>query len=222
MGPIRFREVVRPPRAALERCAHLRAADVANGLGAVALADPAIHRVSTARALVGPAFTVATPPGDNLGVSAACLLAQAGDVVVVDAGGGLGAMVGGLIARLAVERGLAGFVVDGAVRDIDDLERLDLPVFARTVAPHRATKEGPATLGETVRMGGLSVRPGDVVVADRDGVAVIPSRALAPSLEAIERELAIDRASEESAEVLRTRFQGMLARCALEKLPPER
>ncbi|HWG93033.1 MAG TPA: methyltransferase [Mycobacteriales bacterium] len=126
--------------------------------------------------LVGPACTVKVFPGDNLMVHAALDLAEPGDVVVVDAGGHTAtAVLGDLVSTKARHRGIAGFVVDGLVRDLPGILALgDLPVFARGVTPVGPLHRGPGEVGYPVSLGGIVVHGGDVVVADLNGIAVVP------------------------------------------------
>lgn len=135
--------------------------------------------------LFGPAFTVRTRPGDNLVVHKALDLAQPGDVLVIDAGGStMRATLGGLICRYAQSRGLAGLVVDGAVRDLADIGALGLPVFARGFTHLGPYKDGPGEIGGPVNIGGTVVRSGDVVVGDVDGLVFVPAERVAPVLAA--------------------------------------
>jgi len=138
--------------------------------------------VAITEPLAGPAITVRVFPGDNLMVHAAIDLAQAGDVVVVDATGSeMNAALGDMIATKARHRGIAGFVVDGLVRDIAGIERVGIPVFARGITPIGPLHRGPGEVNHPVQCGGVVVCAGDLVVADRDGVVVIPL-AFAPEL----------------------------------------
>lgn len=148
------------------------------------------------RAMVGAALTVRTRPGDNLAVHKALDLAQPGDVLVVDARGELvNAILGELMVTYAATRGIAGIVVDGAVRDSRALSDGPIPVFAKGVIHQGPYKSGPGTIGETVTIGGLTVRSGDVVVGDHDGVLVIPRERVHEVLESAERLVAAERAS---------------------------
>lgn len=137
------------------------------------------------RRLFGPALTVRTRPGDNLVVHKALDLAEPGDVLVIDGGGHADrAILGGLIVRYARSRQLAGLVVDGAVRDVADIEALGLPVYARAVTHLGPYKDGPGEIGGPVSIGGTVVRSGDVVVADQDGVVFVPAERVATVLSA--------------------------------------
>lgn len=129
----------------------------------------------TGRYLAGPALTVRTRPTDNLMVHAALDLAQPGDVLVVDAGGAPDrAIVGALMCHHALYRGIAGLVIDGMVRDADDLAELGLPVYARGINPNGPYKDGPGEINVAVSCGGTAILPGDLVIGDADGAVVVP------------------------------------------------
>lgn len=120
---------------------------------------------------VGPAFTVSIPPGDHRGVFRAIALAERGSVLVVDAQGGRERCVfGAVTATAASERGIAGAVIDGVIRDRDAIRDLRFPVFARGWTPKAPRPENPGRLQEDVVVGGLLVQAGDHMVADGDGV----------------------------------------------------
>jgi regulator of RNase E activity RraA len=122
--------------------------------------------------LAGCALTVRTRPGDNLFVHKALDLARPGDVLVVDGGGHVGhALVGDILAAYARSRGIAGFVIDGAIRDVDGFR--DFPCWARGVAHRGPWKDGPGEIGAPVSIDGMLVSPGDLVVADADGVVAL-------------------------------------------------
>ena len=126
--------------------------------------------------MVGTALTVKTRPGDNLMVHKAIDLAEPGDVIVVDAGGETTqAIIGEIMVRLAAKKGLAGFVIDGCVRDTEAIRSGDFPVFARGATHRGPYKDGPGEINVPVSAGGMVVHPGDIVVGDSDGVAVIPA-----------------------------------------------
>ena len=125
--------------------------------------------------LAGPAFTVRTRPGDNLMVHKALDLAQPGDVVVVDAGGDLtNAIIGEIMMNYAIMRGLAGMVIDGAVRDIGTIRRQGWPVYAAGVTHRGPYKDGPGEIGVAVSLDGMVVAPGDLVIGDEDGLLCVP------------------------------------------------
>ncbi|WP_033281294.1 RraA family protein [Streptomyces sp. NRRL F-525] len=124
--------------------------------------------------LVGPAFTVRCPPGDNLMLHAAIYRAEPGSVVVVESGDLEYALAGGNVCAVAQGRGIAGFVVDGVIRDVGEVRAAGFPVFGRGVVPIPGVKKAVLPLNERVRCGGVAVDAGDVVVADEDGVVVVP------------------------------------------------
>ena len=148
-------------------------ADVAQG---EIVMDHDIKPVSAARATVGTAVTVSPPPADNLTVHKALTLAEPGDVLVVDAGGYREAAIWGeLLSKSAQAHDLAGTVVDGAVRDADEIDSLGYPVYARAVSPNPPGKEAVGAINVPVTCGGVGVDPGDIVVGDAAGIAVIES-----------------------------------------------
>ncbi|ATE55429.1 RraA family protein [Actinosynnema pretiosum] len=125
--------------------------------------------------LSGPAFTVWTRPGDNKGLHAAFEEIRRGEVLVVNGGGDTTrALIGELVAQKAKALEIGGIVLDGAARDVEELEALGVPVFARAVTPAGPWKTGPFRTGGTIAVGGVPVAPGDWVVGDGDGVAVVP------------------------------------------------
>lgn len=129
--------------------------------------------------LLGIACTVRVYPGDNLMVHKALDIAQPGDVVVIDANGLEGtAVLGDSICTKAKHRNIAGFVVDGFVRDIIGVRKTNLPVFARGVTAIGPLHRGPGEINFPIQCGGVVVHPGDVVLGDENGVVVVPTYAV--------------------------------------------
>jgi regulator of RNase E activity RraA len=125
--------------------------------------------------LGGPALTVKTRPGDNLMVHKAIDIAQPGDVIVVDAGGVLiNAIIGEIMSTLAEKKGVAGFVIDGSIRDAGAIRAGSFPVFAAGVAHRGPYKDGPGEINCPISVDGMLVEPGDLIVADDDGVLCVP------------------------------------------------
>ena len=124
--------------------------------------------------VAGPAFTVRCPPGDNLMLHAAVHRADPGSVIVVQAGDVDYAVSGGNVCAVAQRRGIAAFVVDGVIRDIAEVRAMGFPVFARGVMPIPGAKNVVAPLNAPVQCGGVTVGARDVVVADEEGVVVVP------------------------------------------------
>jgi 4-hydroxy-4-methyl-2-oxoglutarate aldolase len=147
--------------------------------------------------VAGPAFTVRCVPGDNLMLHAAIYRAAPGSIIVVESGDLDYALAGGNVCAVAHRRGIAAFVLDGLIRDLGEVREIGFPVFARGVIPIPGTKSKLGTHGEPVRCGGVSVRPDDVIVADEEGVVVVPGDRHAEVLAAARAKLA-----KESAETL--------------------
>jgi len=124
--------------------------------------------------IAGPAFTVRTARHDNLMLHAAIYRAEPGDVIVVEAGDDAMAVAGGNVCAIAQKRGVAGFVIDGVIRDIGESRDKGFPLFARGRSPIPGTKEGPGEINHPIRCGGIVVHPGDVVIADDEGIVVVP------------------------------------------------
>jgi RraA family protein len=126
--------------------------------------------------LAGPALTVKTRPGDNLMVHKALDLAVPGDVVVVDGGGDLtNALIGELMTGYARSRGIAGIVVNGAIRDCATIGEQDLPVYAAGVTHRGPYKDGPGEINVPIAFDGMVICPGDLILGDRDGIVCIPA-----------------------------------------------
>lgn len=124
--------------------------------------------------IAGPAFTVRCPAGDHLMLHAAIYQAQPGDVIVVDASDNDFATAGGNVCAIAQERGIAGFVIDGYIRDLNEVTTAQFPVYARGVVPVAAKKRDDIPNNQPIRCGGARVCAGDMVIADEDGIIVLP------------------------------------------------
>jgi len=125
--------------------------------------------------LAGPALTVRTRPGDNLLVHKALELAQPGDVVVVDAGGDLtNAIIGEIMTTYAQTRGLAGIVINGAIRDCGAIRRGSLPVYAAGITHRGPYKDGPGEINTVIALDGMTITPGDLILGDEDGLLCVP------------------------------------------------
>ena len=167
-------EIERPSPALVAMYRDFETPDISDILNRMYTMSPEIHNVVNNAALVGPACTVKVFPGDNLMVHKALDAARPGDVVVIDTSGSQrNAVLGDLVTNKAKHRGIAGFIVDGLVRDLSGLKEADLPVFARGVTPFGPLHRGPGELNYAVSCGGIVVNPGDIIVADASGIAVV-------------------------------------------------
>ena len=125
--------------------------------------------------MAGPALTVKSRPGDNLMLHKAIDMAEPGDIIVCDAGGDLtNSLMGELMLAHAMKRGVGGFVLDGAVRDVEAFLDVNLPVFAAGVSHRGPYKDGPGEINVSVAIDGMVIEPGDLVIGDWDGVLSIP------------------------------------------------
>ena len=137
--------------------------------------DAGIRPVWPSPRIAGAALTVWCHSGDNLMLHKAISLAVAGDIVVMNTQGNLGnSSFGELLATSAKKAGVRGVIVDGTVRDAEALEALGLPVYARGLCPNGCNKDGAGEVGGIIACGGVAVRSGDVIIADRDGITVVP------------------------------------------------
>ena len=152
------------------------------GLTSTLLADagalPLASRIRTLTpglAVFGPALTVQVPAGDNLAIHAALAHAQPGDVLVIDGAGHLErALMGGIMSTQARATGVAGVVIDGAMRDAAELRAMGMPSFAAGVHPAGPHKAGDGSVGLPVTCGDVNVSTGDWIFGDDDGVVVVP------------------------------------------------
>jgi 4-hydroxy-4-methyl-2-oxoglutarate aldolase len=180
-------------RELVREAARLGAATLHEASGQRGALPPAIKPISGTMRVAGPSFTVATPPGNNLWIHRALPAAAPGDVLVVVTSGHYEAGYWGDIMTIAaLERGIAGLVIDGCVRDSEAIARLQFPVFARGLSIRGTGKDAaaPGGLRQPITLGDVTVQPGDLVVGDADGVVVI-SRANAADVvtKAKEREI---------------------------------
>ena len=167
-------------------------ADVAGRRGTV---DGRVAALSPSMRLAGPAFTIEVRPGDNLMVHAAMTMAKPGDVLVIDGKGDRScALMGSIMINACRKLGLAGVVIDAAVRDTEELRELGFPVYAVGSNPNGPTKNVPGRINWPISCGGIAVRPGDLVVGDADGVVVVEREKAASLLGPAAKKVADERA----------------------------
>jgi regulator of RNase E activity RraA len=149
--------------------------NIADAMNRFRVMDPGMKPANEGDFLAGPAVTVMCAPGDNLMLHKALALAKPGDIIVGNYFGAMnGAGFGGLMARTSKKIGIAGIIIDGAIRDVEDFKELGMPAFSRTIVASGCFKDGPGEINFPIQCGGVVVMPGDIVVASKDGIVVVP------------------------------------------------
>ncbi|HTR14506.1 MAG TPA: RraA family protein, partial [Roseiarcus sp.] len=167
---------------------------IADAMGGSGALDWRIRPVVGA-SVFGVARTCDCGPNDNLALIAAVAESEPGDVIVAATGGFCGAAVtGDLLIGVARNRGVAGFVTDGLVRDLAEIEALGLPIYAMGVTSNSPGKRGPGTVGLPIVCGGVSIASGDLIAGDKDGVVVVPRARIEETLANLERVKAAEAA----------------------------
>jgi 4-hydroxy-4-methyl-2-oxoglutarate aldolase len=175
------------PRADPDVVAGLAGAGVAtvHEAGGTALLDPGIRPIQDGKRIAGSAVTVSCAPGDNIMVHAAVEVVEPGDVLVVTTTSpSTHGMFGELLATSVMAKGCVGVVIDAGVRDVSDLRRMGLAVWSRAIHAAGTVKANPGSVNMPVVCAGVTVGPGDVVVADDDGVAIVERERAAEVLDA--------------------------------------
>jgi 4-hydroxy-4-methyl-2-oxoglutarate aldolase len=170
---------------ALDELARLGSATVYEAGGRGGFVDLDLHQVIPGSRVAGPARTVRCAQDDNLMVHAAMAAVAPGEIIVLTMPEpGPIALVGDLLATQAIAHGAAGLLIDAAVRDVEELAQMGLPIWARWIRVQGAVKETAGELDVPVVVGGATIRPGDVIVADADGVAIVEAQRVDDVLEA--------------------------------------
>ncbi|SMO85300.1 RraA family protein [Paracoccus laeviglucosivorans] len=157
------------------RFKELPVANVSDSMYRVTAAGPRLQKMHRSGVMAGPALTVKSRPGDNLMLHKAIDLAQPGDVIVCDAGGDLtNSLMGELMLAYALKRGVAGFVLNGAIRDADAFVATNMPVWAAGITHRGPYKDGPGEINVPIAIDGMVIEPGDLIMGDSDGVLAVP------------------------------------------------
>ncbi|MEK5443416.1 RraA family protein [Fredinandcohnia sp. FSL W7-1320] len=176
MGNVGFRiqgEFDRPPRRLVVAFKGIPVSNIVDNMNRTSCIGRKIRPYNSAP-LIGCAFTVKTRPGDNLLLHKAIDLASPGDVIVVDGQGDItNALIGELMITWAQKRGIAGFIINGANRDVGVIKQMTIPVYAVGVTPAGPYKDGPGEISIPISCDGVTVHPGDILVGDDDGIVVI-------------------------------------------------
>ncbi|MGR6800197.1 RraA family protein (plasmid) [Sphaerotilus sulfidivorans] len=153
----------------------LPVANISDCMARMSSAGPRLRPMHKSGYLAGPALTVRCRPGDNLMIHKALTMAQAGDVIVVDAGGDLtNALFGEIMMATAVKIGVAGVVLNGAVRDSEEIGQGSFPLYAAGVTHRGPYKDGPGEINVPISIDGMVIHAGDLVVGDADGLLCVP------------------------------------------------
>lgn len=169
-----YTKIERPSKELIEGFRGVPVANIADNMYRHSCIDAKIRPMNKVP-LLGPAFTVKSRTADNLLLHKAIDMAEPGDVIIVDCQGDtVNSVVGELMISWAARRGIAGMIIDGAVRDVDALENMkNFSVYAAGITPKGPFKDGPGEINVAVSCGGIVVNPGDIIVGDADGVVVI-------------------------------------------------
>lgn len=209
-----YTEVERPDRAVVNRFQGLPSSNINDEMNRLYCMHDYIRLLNPGKAkpLLGTAITVKAPIGDNLFFHRALDMAQPGDIIVVDGASGCNrSLAGEIMMRFAQSKGLAGVVVDGCLRDLDGIEDLTMPVYAKGVTPQGPWKFGPGEVNVPICCGGQVVFPGDILVGDKDGIVVIrPQDAEEIAKAAVEKKAQEDRTFSLMASDLTTYAAGHL------------
>ena len=167
--------IERPPRELVEKFREARTPDLTDAMNRSGGMREIYPTYTPIPKCVGPAITVKVQPGDALMVQKAVSIAEPGDVIVIDGRGLISRSVwGGVRSAFAAYKGIAGVIIDGATRDVDETKAAGLPIFARAITTMGSVWSSTGEINYPVACGGVVVNPGDIVVADDRGIVVIP------------------------------------------------
>jgi len=171
----------------------LPVANISDCMTRMTAGGPRLRPMHKSGPMAGPALTVKCRPGDNLMIHKALTMAQPGDVIVVDAGGDLtNALFGEIMVATAVKIGVAGVVLNGAVRDSEEIGQGDFPLYAAGVTHRGPYKDGPGEINVPVAIDGMVIEPGDLILGDGDGILCVPFDATAAVLAAANEKVKVE------------------------------
>lgn len=167
------KKIDRAPQELIESFLEFNTPDISDMLNRMYTMNSGIQDLTGHGKIIGSACTVKVYPGDNLMVHKALDIAQPGDIIVVDCGVLCNGVIGDLVATKAKHRGVAGFVIDGLIRDLEGIREIGMPVYARGHTPKGPLHRGPGEINYSISCGGIVVNPGDIVYGDANGVVTI-------------------------------------------------
>lgn len=157
----------------------LPVANISDCMARMSAGGPRLRPMHRGAPMAGAALTVRCRPGDNLMIHKALQMAGPGDVIVVDAGGELtNALIGEIMVTIATRRGIAGIVINGAIRDSEAIAAGDFPVYAAGITHRGPYKDGPGEINVPIGIDGMLITPGDLIVGDADGLLCVPFEAV--------------------------------------------
>jgi len=214
MSSVIYTQIPRCPRDLLDQIAEFPVADLHEALGAIEgrmrLLSPRMRPIGVSQKAVGQAVTSYNYPGDNLMIHAALKVAERGDILVLVNGGvPQGALWGDVATTYAMEKGIAGVVADGPVRDTDAVRSMGFNVWSTIVSPAHPEKRGPGSVNIPVVCDGVVIEPGDIIAADDDGVLVIPVNLAAETIERARRRNETERDVRKQIKAGKTLFEIM-------------
>lgn len=191
------------PQELLDAFSTIPAANISDTMGRLVGMHPRIKLQSAPKnpINVGRALTIKTRSGDNLMLHKALNMAKPGDVIILsnDGGESYRSLIGEIMFTYLASRGAAGIIIDGPIRDIDAVRKMEMPIYATGTNPAGPYKEGPGEINVPISCGGISVNPGDIILADPDGIICIPRKDAAVILEDAKKFQAADEAKLEAA-----------------------